>query len=122
MGRSGAYGRGGGDRDTGGWKTLAPPLTLPSPLRGEGYSLLGAELAGGLGAHLLHGARLLVGVALVLPGVGMHVVAVDFPEAGRVDVEELEATQPLCALPEVELGHDQAEGPAVVGREVLAVA
>src|SRR5207249_648014 len=79
------------------------------------------EAAGGVGAHLLHGACLLIGVALVLPGVGVHVVAVDLPEAGRVDVEELEAAQPLGALPEVELGHDQAKGPAVIGREVLTV-
>src|SRR5688500_13485835 len=62
-----------------------------------------AKAAGGLGTHLLRGARLLNRVALFTPGVGIHVVAVLLPEAGRVDVEELEAAQPLARFPEVEL-------------------
>src|SRR5919201_1781907 len=78
-----------------------------------------AELAGRLGAHLLHGARLLVGVALLRPRVGVHVVAVLLPEAGRVDVEELEGAEPLARLPEVEPGQHQPQRAAVVGLEIL---
>src|SRR5438874_217693 len=80
-----------------------------------------AELAGRLRAHLLHRARLLVGVALLRPRVGVHVVAVLLPETGRVDVEELEGAQPLARLPEIELGQHQAHRSAVIGLEVLAV-
>src|SRR5919108_3304286 len=80
-----------------------------------------AQRAGGLGAHLLHGARLLVGVALLRPRVGVHVVAVLLPEARRIDVEELEGAQPFARLPEVELGQHQAHGAAVIGGQVLAV-
>src|SRR5688572_9700072 len=80
-----------------------------------------AQPAGGLGTHLLHGARLLVGVTLLRPRVGVHVVAVLLPEAGRVDVQELEGAQPLARLPEVELGQYEPHGAAVVGLERLAV-
>src|SRR5215470_9675385 len=51
---------------------------------------------------------------------GAHVVAVLLPEPGRVDVDELEGAEPLRALPEVELGQDQPQRPAVVGLEVAA--
>src|SRR5438270_4217279 len=49
-----------------------PPPRSASPV---------AQRARGLGAHLLHGARLLVGIALLRPGVRVHVVAVLLPEA-----------------------------------------
>src|SRR5574341_1140685 len=48
-----------------------------------------------LGPQLLHGAGLLARVPLLLPRVGMHVVAVLFPESGRVHLQELKATHPL---------------------------
>ena len=51
----------------------------------------------------------------------MHVVPVLLPEAGRIHVEEFERPHPLGALPEVELGNDQAAGAAVVGFQVPAV-
>src|SRR4030095_1592910 len=79
------------------------------------------QAASGFRAHLLHGVRFLVGVTFFRPGVGVHVVAVLLPEARRVDVEELEAAQPLPRLPEVELGQHQPHWAAVVGLEVLAV-
>src|SRR5262245_31049535 len=42
-----------------------------------------AQAPGRFGPHLLHGVRLLVGVALFRPRVGVHVVAVLLPETGR---------------------------------------
>src|SRR5205085_10598830 len=80
-----------------------------------------AEPAGRLAAQLLHRARLLVRVALLGPRVGVHVIAVLLPEAGRVDVEELEGAQPLARLPEVQARQHQAHGAAVIGLEVAAV-
>src|SRR5688572_30724834 len=85
-------------------------MALPIPQR-----------ARGLGAHLLHGARLLVGVALLRPRIGAHVIAVLLPEPRGIDVEELEGAQPFRALPEVELRQHEAQRTAVVGLEVAAV-
>src|SRR5437867_730215 len=48
-------------------------------------------------------------------------VPVLLPEAGRVDVQELEAAHPLCALPEIELRYHEAARTAVVGLEVTPV-
>src|SRR5262249_21781062 len=63
----------------------------------------------------------LLGVALFHPGVGVVVVAVALPEAELVMVEELEAAEPLGALPEVALRHEEAERVAVLELERLAV-
>src|SRR5688572_12315981 len=60
-------------------------------------------------------------VAFFAPGVAVHVVAVLFPEARGVGGAELDAADPLGALPEVQARDEAAEGPAVVGGEVLAV-
>src|SRR5207248_714774 len=60
-------------------------------------------------------------VALFLPVVRVVVVAVALPEAGLVGRAQLEAPEPLRALPEVAARDDEAERPAVVGRERLAV-
>ena len=49
-------------------------------------------------------------------------VAVALPEAGLILGDELEAAHPLGALPEVEMRHDQPQRPAVLRRDVLAVA
>ena len=46
-------------------------------------------------------------VSLLAPGIGLVVVAVPLPEPGLVRVRELDAAQPLCALPEVAAGHQQ---------------
>ena len=59
--------------------------------------------------------------ALFLPRVGVVVVAVALPEPEDVVVEELEAADPLRALPEIALGDEQPERPAVLGLERLAV-
>src|SRR5262249_40898013 len=91
-----------------------------SPADAAASDLAIAQPARRLGTHLLHGASLLVGVALLGPRVGVYVVAVLLPESGWIDVEELEGAEPLRALPEVELGQDQPERPAVVGLEVAA--
>src|SRR3990170_4883534 len=66
------------------------------------------------------GARtLLIGVALLDPGVGMDVVPAHLPEPALVVRRELEAAQPLRALPGVAPGHDDPEREPVLGREVL---
>src|SRR5207253_4869283 len=67
-------------------------------------------------------AYLLPTVALFAPGVAAHVVAVLLPETGTVAVHELEPAEPLGALPEVQVGHEQAQRPAVLGRDRLAIA
>ena len=59
-------------------------------------------------------------VALLAPGVAVHVVAVALPEAGGVLVEEPEAPHPLHRLPEIEVRHHQSQRPPVVGFEWLA--
>src|SRR5438445_5575995 len=61
------------------------------------------------------------GVTLLLPVVGVIVVPVALPEAGLVVVEELEAAEPFCALPEVAARNNEPERPAVLGFERLAV-
>ena len=54
---------------------------------------------------------------LFLPRIGVVVVAVALPEAELVVVEELEATDPLAALPEIPLRDQQPERVAVFGLE-----
>src|SRR5579859_2342282 len=65
-----------------------------------------------------------VSVAFILPRVAAHVVAAvfpGFPEAGLVAVQELDAADPLGALPGIKARHHQPQRIAVVGIEVLAV-
>src|SRR6266545_840940 len=64
---------------------------------------------------------LLPAVALFLPRIAAHVVAVLLPEAWPVAGHELQAADPLGALPEVEVRHEQPQRPAVLGRDGLAV-
>src|SRR4051812_10293490 len=59
-------------------------------------------------------------VALLFPGVAVVVIAVALPEAGLVVVAQLEATDPLRALPEVQVRDQQPGGAAVLGLERLA--
>src|ERR1043165_980037 len=60
-------------------------------------------------------------IALLFPRVGVVVVAARLPEAGLVVAHELEAGDPLRALPEVEVGHEAAHRRAVLERERLLV-
>src|SRR5256714_4324801 len=60
-------------------------------------------------------------VPLFLPGVGVVVVAVQLPEAHAVLAHHLELAHELRRLPEVALGHEQAQRPAVFVLERLAV-
>ena len=53
-------------------------------------------------------------VALLEPGVAPVVVAVLLPEPGLVVVQHPQPRHPLGALPEVEVGHEQAGGAAVL--------
>src|SRR5918912_3999788 len=68
-------------------------------------------------------------IALLVPRIAAHVVAVALPEAGAILRQELQAAHPLDALPEVQVRHDETQriavlrlkGPAImaVGEEVL---
>src|ERR1700730_3295667 len=60
-------------------------------------------------------------VALLFPVVGVVVLAVALREAGLIRGEELDAAQPLGALPEVARRDDETQRPAVLGLELLAV-
>src|SRR5215471_1776516 len=68
------------------------------------------------------GTRLLPAVALFLPGVAAHVVAVLLPEAWAIAGHELQATHPLGALPEVQVRDEQPQRPAVLRTDRLPVA
>src|SRR3954453_14497241 len=59
-------------------------------------------------------------VALLLPRVCVVVVAVELPEPLSVLGQDLEAAQELRRLPEVALGHEEAQRGAVIGLERLA--
>src|SRR5262249_12768414 len=60
-------------------------------------------------------------IALLLPGVALVVIATLLPEAGLVARDELDALQPLRALPEIELGHDRAHRAAMLAGQGLAL-
>src|SRR5918993_3993768 len=60
-------------------------------------------------------------VALLAPGVAVIVVAQRLPETGLVLVYQPQAPHPLGALPEVEVGDEQAGRAAVLRRERLAL-
>src|SRR3954464_7789873 len=59
-------------------------------------------------------------IALLFPGIAVVVVAVGLPEARLVVVAQLEAADPLRALPEVQMRDQQPRGAAVLGLERLA--
>src|SRR5688500_5842424 len=59
-------------------------------------------------------------IPLLAPRIPVHVVAVLFPEPGRVGGAEFDPADPLGALPQVQPRHQAAQRPAVVGGEVLA--
>src|SRR5437879_11633897 len=59
-------------------------------------------------------------VPLLGPWVAAHVISVLLPEPGHVIRQELEPAHPLRALPEVQVRHQQARRPAVLGGEPLA--
>src|SRR5256886_17249164 len=60
-------------------------------------------------------------VSLFLPRIAPHMVPVLLPKTGHVLFQELEAAHPLGALPEVEVRHEQAGGPAVLRGEPLPI-
>src|SRR5207248_271685 len=60
-------------------------------------------------------------VAGLLPGISFVVIAALLPEPKPVALHELQTAQPLGRLPEVFRRHEQAECPAVVWRQLLAV-
>src|SRR5262249_61719024 len=63
--------------------------------------------------------QLVAGIALLVPGVAVVVVAERLPEAGLVLFQQPQAPNPLRALPEVEVRHDQAGRPPVLRLERL---
>src|SRR5262245_12789049 len=60
-------------------------------------------------------------VPLFPPGVTVAVVPVQLPEPGLVDLHEAQTPYPLGGLPEIEVRHQKARRPAMLGRERLAV-
>src|SRR5215510_4472960 len=60
-------------------------------------------------------------VSLLEPRVAAVVVSVSLPEAGLVVVEQRDARHELGALPEIQVWDEQSSGPAVIGREWLAL-
>src|SRR3954462_4465791 len=65
------------------------------------------------------GPRSIPPIALLFPWVAVVVVAVGLPEAGLVVVAQLEAADPLRALPEVQMRDQQPRRAAVLGLERL---
>src|SRR5690349_24008281 len=68
----------------------------------------GADPGGGSGV---------AAITLLTPRVTIVVVAERLPKSPLVVFHETQLTHPLGALPEVEVGQQQARGPAVLGRE-----
>src|SRR5687768_3352154 len=60
-------------------------------------------------------------VALFTPGIPVVVVAQGFPEAGFVVTQEPQASDPLGALPEVQVRHEQARRATVLGLQGLTL-
>src|ERR1043165_8288098 len=60
-------------------------------------------------------------VALFEPRIAVVVIAAQFPEARLVMHRELDALDPLGALPEVKLGDHHAQGTAMLAADRLAV-
>src|SRR5687767_11763598 len=97
-----------------------PPATRRMPAavmtRGRPRPSAGLWRASGLRLGL---PALLVGVPLLTPGVRVHMVPTHLPEPPDVSVGELEASEPLRALPRVPLRHHEAERIPVVRLEWL---
>src|SRR5215218_454101 len=66
-------------------------------------------------------ATLVPPVTLLAPRVAVVVVAECFPEAGFVATQEPQASDPLGALPKVQVWHEQARRTAVLRLQGLAV-
>src|SRR6201999_299483 len=67
------------------------------------------------------GPRSVRPIPLLLPRVAVVVVAVGLPEAGLVVVHDPQATDPLGALPEVEVGDEEPGRAAVLARQRRAL-
>src|SRR5882672_9624870 len=61
------------------------------------------------------------GIALLLPGIPVYVIAAQLPEPGLVAFGELQGLDPLRRLPEIEVRYQQARGTTMLGRDGLAV-
>ena len=66
-------------------------------------------------------ARSVAAVALFLPRVAIHVIAVRLPEARRVLVHQPQPAHPLGAFPEVQMRHEQPRRATVLALERLPV-
>src|SRR5262245_18555832 len=60
-------------------------------------------------------------VALFLPGIGVVVVATNFPEARAILLHKLQTTEPLGALVGIELRHDQSHRTTMDRLQRLAI-
>src|SRR5262245_33568112 len=61
------------------------------------------------------------GIALLLPGIAVDVIAAQLPEAGLVALGELESVEPLGGLPEVKVRNQQPGGPTMLARDGSAL-
>src|SRR5580693_517341 len=66
-------------------------------------------------------SRSTAGVALLFPRIAVGVIAVAFPEAEAVVVEELKPAHPLHTFPGIEMRDDEAQRTAMFGRQGFAV-
>src|SRR5438552_19089035 len=97
------------------------PKTVSGELMALSSSSAAAQAARRLRTHPLHGVGLLVRVPLLPPRIGVKVIAVHLPEAGSVDIQELEGAAPLCALPALEPRHDEPARPAALRGQLPAI-
>src|SRR5215470_19960 len=93
------------------------PSTVSSRLRACAASSRTAMISAV--RHAMRGgpAGLVAGVALLLPGIAVHVITEGFPEAGLVLRNEAQSPHPFRAFPEVQVRDDEACRTSVSGRK-----
>src|SRR4029077_7209272 len=106
--------------------TAAPLIPAPITARSNSSSRNRARLLSRLRVAANESDRsvfriFLERVALLGPGVGVIVIAANFPESAPVDIREFDRAHPFCPLPSVKLRHDQPQRKSVVRLEVAPV-
>src|SRR5207247_3942024 len=69
----------------------------------------------------LQRVHLVAAVALLFPRIAPDVIAVRLPEPGTIAIDDAQRPEPLRALPEIEMRHDEPRRTAVIWRQRLAV-
>src|SRR3954447_10674212 len=103
------------------WPARCPsqPTTASVSVTARGVSVRFASTCAR--RHAMRGTTSVAVIPLLTPGVAAVVVAEPLPEAGAVAAHDLDPAHPLRALPEVEVGDEEARGPTVLGLQRLAV-